>query len=68
MVDRQFTEVDLRLMLADATSIKPDIVPGRWVAEARHDSRAWEVIIEPDEVRELQVIITAYPVQGPTDE
>jgi hypothetical protein len=62
MVDRGFSEVDLREMLEHATALRPDTVPGRWVAEARHARRNWEVVIEPDDATRRQVIVTAYPV------
>ena len=48
MVDRRFTEVELRAMLEDASGLGPDVVPGRWVISTRHDDREWEVIVEPD--------------------
>ena len=41
----------------------PDIVEGRFVIQARHAGRPWEVIVEPDEMHHLLVIITAYPVE-----
>lgn len=63
MEDRGFTEVDLRLMLERATHHREDILAGRFVIEARHDSRPWEVIVEPDEMSVLLVVITAYPVE-----
>jgi hypothetical protein len=33
--------------------------------EARHASRRWEVIVEPDPDAELLVVVTAYPVWEP---
>lgn len=39
------------------------MVEGRFVIEARHAGQSWEVIVEPDEVRQLLVVITAYPVE-----
>ena len=62
MVDRGFSEVDLREMLERATGLRPDTESGRWIAEARLARRNWEVVIEPDEVNRRQVIVTAYPV------
>ena len=38
----------------DHTLSKSSILPG-----------PWEVIVEPDEVRELLVVITAYPAEEP---
>jgi hypothetical protein len=62
MVDRNFTEVDLRQMLEGATRVRPDVEDGRWTIEARHDGRQWEVVVEPDDASRLLVVITAYPV------
>ena len=62
MVDRDFTEVDLRTMLEEAGGFVPDVEPGRWIIEASHGGRAWHVIVEPDETLKLLVIVTAYPL------
>ena len=62
MDDRQFTEVDLRRMMEHATGLGADILAGRFVVDARHAGGSWEVIIEPDELRKLLVVITAYPI------
>lgn len=62
MVDRDFTEVDLRRMLEQATRLRMDFVDGRWIVETWHARRPWEVIVEPYEEIRLLVVITAYPV------
>jgi len=62
MEDRGFNEVDLRRMLEHASGHSPDIMAGRFVIEARQDERSWAVIVEPDEKRQLLVVVTAYPV------
>jgi hypothetical protein len=62
MDDRRFTELDLRRMMQHAGGHREDIVEGRWVIETRHRRRAWEVIVEPDQERQLLVVVTAYPV------
>jgi len=62
MVDREFTEVDLRQMLEDASSVRPDVQEARWVVTSRHGGRPWEIIVEPDESDHVLVVITAYPV------
>jgi len=62
MVDRGFTEVDLRHMLEHALDYRLDIVEGRWVIEARHKRKPWEVVVAPDFEAEMLVVITAYPV------
>ena len=62
MEDRAFNEVDLRRMLELAAGHRADTLEGRFVIEARHAGTPWEVIVEPDELRQLLVVITAYPV------
>jgi len=62
MVDRGFTEIDLRDMLEQPVSLRRDIVPRRWVVATRHRRRRWEVIVEPDHEARLLVVITAYPI------
>ena len=63
MIDRGFTEVDLRRMLVDATGHRPDLEPGRWVIESSHERDRWDIIVEPDSGLELLVVITAYPIE-----
>ena len=63
MEDRAFNEVDLRHMLEHAGGHRADILEGRFVIETRHAERFWEVIVEPDEIRHLLVVITAYPLE-----
>ena len=48
MDDRGFTEVELRLMLHDARSYRPDSVDGRFLIECWLRRRVWHVIVEPD--------------------
>ena len=62
MVDRQFTEVDLREMLETAVVYHADIVEGRYVIGSKHRKKRWEVIVEPDVGVKRLVVITAYPV------
>ena len=62
MEDRVFNELDLRRMLEHAGGHHADILEGRFIIEARHAGTSWEVIVEPDELRQLLVVITAYPV------
>jgi hypothetical protein len=60
MEDRGFTEVDLRAMLEMASGWQPDYVEGRYIILCRLRGRRWHIIIEPDEDRQVLVIITAY--------
>jgi hypothetical protein len=62
MVDRCFTEVDLRGMLQRASAYRPDVQPGRWVIETTRAGQAWEVVVEPDVPAQLLVVVTAYAV------
>lgn len=61
MVDRCFTEVELRLMFENATDYHADVEPGRWELLTSHENRPWRVIVEPDEAQQLLVVVTAYP-------
>ena len=63
MLDRSFTEVDLRRMLEHPRGYRADIVEGRWVIETRHNRKDWEVIVEPDNEQKLLVVVTGYPVE-----
>jgi hypothetical protein len=60
MLDRGFTEVELRSMLESPVQVRKGAVAGRWIVEARLKKRSWEVVVEPDEEAELLVVITAY--------
>ena len=62
MVDRRFNEVDLRQMLEEASGLRADVEAGRWAIASRHGGQPWEIIVEPDEVEQVLVVITAYPV------
>jgi hypothetical protein len=62
MLDRGFTEVELRVMIEDATDISPDDFPGRWVAKTSQGGAPWEVILEPNERQRIIKVVTAYPV------
>jgi hypothetical protein len=62
MVDRRFTEVELREMLEEADDYRADIVEGRFVIETRRRKKRWEVIVEPDPAVERLVVVTAYAV------
>lgn len=62
MIDRGFTDVDLRLMLERAIRIRPSRSAGRFLVETVHDGDAWEVILEPDERDRVIVVITAFQV------
>ncbi len=60
MLQRDFTEIDLRTMLDRAAGYHADIIEGRWIIETHHRQCAWEVIVEPDYLEQRLVVITAY--------
>jgi hypothetical protein len=64
MEDRGFTEVDLRRMLDGAIGVLPDVQRGRWRVAARFRRRKWTVIVEPDELKRVVVVVTAYPPEA----
>jgi hypothetical protein len=64
MVDRRFTEVDLRAMLEDAISVHPDAVKGRFMVLTLLEGRHWEIILEPDPAQLRLAVVTAYPIEG----
>lgn len=61
MIDRDFTEADLRSMLADAEACEQTADPERFLIRCRVEGRLWHVIVEPDALVRLQVVVTAYP-------
>ena len=63
MLDRGFTEIDLRHMMERASSLDLDVAEGRWIASCRHERMPWEVIVEPDFEQQIVVVVTAYPVE-----
>jgi hypothetical protein len=44
MVDRRFTEVDLRRMLGAANLYQRDVMEGRWLIDTVHRRHHWQVI------------------------
>lgn len=65
MLDRGFSEIDLRDMMELAFGLRPAKERGRWTIETIHDASKWEVIVEPDRAEELLVVITAYAIRTP---
>ena len=62
MLQRGFTEIDLRTMLEQAIAYRPDFVEGRWIVETHHRRHSWEIVVEPDYPEGSLVVITAYPL------
>ena len=61
MLDREGSEVDLRRMIEDPTTIRGHDEPGRWFVETFHEAKPWEVIVAPDPLDKILIVITAYP-------
>jgi hypothetical protein len=61
MVNRRFTEVDLRRMLEVAQRYRKDVIENRWVVMTHHRRRPWEIVVEPDWEAQLLIVVTAYP-------
>lgn len=61
MEERGFNEVDLRAMLEHPKGLERARKPGRWLVRCRRGQEPWTIVIEPDEVEELIVVVTAYP-------
>lgn len=64
MIDRDFSEIELRHMLSVATELRQDVLADRWVITTRHRRKPWEVVVEPDAESKLLVVITAYLVES----
>jgi hypothetical protein len=62
MRDRQFSEVDLREMLEQATGLSASLEAGRWIVVSRWRGASWEVVVEPLFDEHLLLVITAYEV------
>jgi len=62
MIDRDFTEIDLRVMYDRAQNYRQNYVAGRWVIETKHRRQNREIIVEPDFDEQKVVMITAYKV------
>jgi len=62
MVEREFSEMDVRCMLDAAIRLQRDRELGRWAVLTSHESRPWKVIVEPDTIDRLLVVITAFPI------
>lgn len=63
MLDRCFSEIDLRSLMETAMELREDAEPGRWIVQTSHESNRWQVVVEPDVTDRLIVVITAFPVE-----
>ena len=62
MIERDFSEADLRLMMEVANGLRPSESIGRWNVETSHLGDQWEIVVEPDVLDRVIVVITAYKV------
>ncbi len=58
MLLRDFTEIDSRTMLDQATGYHPDLIEGRWIVVTTHRYHLWEIIVEPDFLERSQFYAT----------
>jgi hypothetical protein len=62
MLQRRFMEVDVRVMMSQASGYRKDVRDeGRWVISSGFEGRPWEIVVEPDQQDRVLVVITAYP-------
>ncbi len=62
MLDRRFTEVDLRLMLEKTTGFRDNHEEGRFAIETSHGGVRWAVIVEPLAGDVTLIVVAAYPL------
>jgi hypothetical protein len=65
MDEREFSELDLRTMIADATDLVSSRRPDRYLASTRLRGRPWTIVLEPDPEDQLLFVVTAYPRERP---
>jgi hypothetical protein len=65
MIDRSFSEVDLRLMMENPNGLWFGGSVGRLAGGSSKRfiwGEAWGVVVEPDELEQVIIVITAYKV------
>ena len=60
MLDRGFSETDLRLMFEMALLIRDGRLEGRWIVDTVHQKEPWEIVVEPDHADRVIVVVIAY--------
>ncbi len=61
--DRGFSMPALRAMLRGIVLIRRGATPGRRTATCTRGSRPWRLVLEPDPLRRVLVVVTAYPLR-----
>ena len=59
MVQRDFNEIDGRMMLDVADRVRWGSQPDRWIVSTSHRGIAWEVVIDRDEDAQCLIVVTA---------
>ena len=59
MSDRGFTEADLRAMIEDAESVELQD-HGTYIVVTKLEKERWEVVVTPDEKKQVVIVVTAY--------
>jgi hypothetical protein len=63
MIDRGFSETDIRAMLEVAGGYGPDVAdPVRYIIETMRAGARWEVVVEPQPSEHVLLVVTAYQV------
>ena len=63
MIERGFSETNLRTMLEQADDLEADPDSGRWLVLTKWEGQLWEIVVEPNEALQRLVIVTAYVVE-----
>ena len=61
MIDRDFTELDLRRMFQTTITVRAGVWP-RWEIRTWFAGVRWKLIVEPDPQRYVLILVIAYPV------
>lgn len=61
MAERDVSDVELRTMLDEASSLEPGSRANRWVVHTRLVGQPWVVVVEPDEDERLLYVVTVHP-------
>lgn len=62
MLDRDFSEIEIRTMLEGALALERAEEPGRWLVLARHGGVLWGIVVEPEYDAHVLAVITAFPL------
>lgn len=62
MIERDFTEFELRGMIEEAFGMRQSSVPGRWIVETNLGRHGFEVVLEPDFGSREVVVVTAHAI------